>query len=88
MNWQKYSLKRTMLAENHYVAFCVCSNAKVFLGDFKWKFVGAEGIVDTNRPKASSVSLSMLTNSRRDLPNVLGLVYMPKQNAKTGRYCV
>lgn len=58
------------------------NSAKVYLGDFKWQFVGAEGIVGTNRPRAQRVTASMLRKvaSKRDLPDVLGFAYTPKQN--------
>lgn len=44
-----------MLAENHCADFCVHNNAKVFLVNFKWQFVGAKGIVGTNRPRVHRV---------------------------------
>lgn len=76
------------LAENHSIAFCVHS-AQLYLEDFKWQFVGAEGIVGTYRPRAHKVSPPMLRRlaRERDLgfaytPDVLGFAYTPKQTEK------
>lgn len=54
------------------------------LGDFKWQFVGAEGIVGTYKPRVPEVSPSMprTVASKRDLPDVLGFAYTAKQNEK------
>lgn len=79
-----------MLAENHHTAFCVHNNANVFLVDFKWQFIGAEGIVGTNRPRVHRVHPSVLTkvDSRKDLPKCPGSLIHVKAECKTGRYCV